>query len=234
MSPGATSCSDSPCPLALHGSSTGCPDPLPLEEFAMTAADVVRRRIVPGVLFAALAFAASCKDDPASPIEGAGDPENISRVTVTLKPVGGGSDQVSFRVDPDGTQLPQAVGPAQGTLALSKGKTYNGSVALANDIDPKNVVDITAEVRKEANFHRFFYTLSCSGVTVPISSLDLDTQSPAQPVGINFQVVVDANAAATTNCTLRVELHHFETAKGNGLGSTFDTDLDIAFPVTIS
>jgi hypothetical protein len=200
----------------------------------MTAAEVVRRRIVPGALFAALSLAASCKDDPASPIEGAGDPENIVRVTVTLKPVGGGADQISVRVDPDGTSLPQPVGAAQGTLALTKGKTYDGTVTLLNDLDSKNLVDITAEVRNEANFHRFFYTLSCSGVTVPTSSLDLDTQSPPQPVGLKFQVVVDANAVATTNCTLRVELHHFEAAKGNGLGSTFDTDLDITFPVTIS
>jgi hypothetical protein len=89
-------------------------------------------------------------------------------------------------------------------------------------------------VRKESDFHRFFYTVSCAGVTVPTSSLDLDTQSPAQPVGINFQVVVDANAASTTSCTLHVELHHFEAAKGDGLGTTFDTDLSIDFPVTVS
>jgi hypothetical protein len=183
---------------------------------------------------AALALLAACNDNPAAPIEGAGDPENISRVTITLAPVGGGTTVTSFRVDPDGTQLPQSVGAAQGTLALTKGKTYNGSVSLRNDLDPNNVIDITAEVRKESDFHRFFYTLSCAGVTVPTSSLDLDTQTPGQPVGINFQVVVDANAASTTSCTLRVVLHHFEAAKGDGLGSTFDTDLDIDFPVTVS
>jgi hypothetical protein len=183
---------------------------------------------------AALALLAACNDNPAAPIEGAGDPENISRVTITLAPVGGGTTVTSFRVDPDGTQLPQSVGAAQGTLALTKGKTYNGSVSLRNDLDPNNVIDITAEVRKESDFHRFFYTLSCAGVTVPTSSLDLDTQTPGQPVGINFQVVVDANAASTTSCTLRVVLHHFESAKGDGLGSTFDTDLDIDFPVTVS
>lgn len=192
-----------------------------------------RRRALPGFL-AALALVAACKDDPSAPIEGAGDPENISRVTVTLTPVAGGAAVQSVRVDPDGTQLPQPVGAAQGTLTLGKGKTYSGTVALLNDIDPKQVVDITAEVRKEANFHRFFYTFTCGGVSVPTASLDLDTQSPAQPVGILFQVVVDAGAASTTSCNLHVELHHFEAAKGNGLGTTFDTDLSIDFPVTIS
>jgi len=200
----------------------------------MIAARFRTRRALAIVATAALVTFTACSDNPAAPIEGAGDPENISRVTVTLAPVGGGTNVTSIRVDPDGTSLPQSVGAAQGTLALTKGKTYNGSVALLNDLDPNNVVDITAEVRKESDFHRFFYTLSCAGVTVPTSSLDLDSQTPGQPVGINFQVVVDANAASTTSCTLRVELHHFEAAKGDGLGSTFDTDLDLTFPVTIS
>ncbi len=197
-------------------------------------APLVVRRLAGVGLVAAAVFAASCSDNPEAPIEGAGDPENISRVTVTLSPVGGGNAVSSVRIDPDGTQLPQPVGAAQGTLALGKGKTYSGSVSLLNDIDSKNVVDITAEVRKEANFHRFFYTFTCTGASVPVASLDLDTQAPAQPVGLNFQVVVDATASSTTNCNLHVELHHFEAAKGDGLGSTFDTDLSIDFPVTIS
>jgi hypothetical protein len=182
----------------------------------------------------ALVALAACNDNPAAPIEGGGDPENISRVTVTLTPVGSGTAVSSVRVDPDGSQLPLPVAAAQGTLALTKGKTYDGVIALRNDVDPNNVVDISEEVRKEANFHRFFYTLSCAGVTVPVSSLDLDTQTPAQPVGIHFQVVVDANAPSTTDCTLHVELHHFEAAKGDGTGPTFDTDLDLTFPVTVS
>jgi hypothetical protein len=199
----------------------------------MRTAPFARRRLSIALL-AAGALLASCKDNPAAPIEGAGDPENISRVTVALTPVGGGAALSSVRVDPDGTQLPQPVGAAQGTLTLGKGKTYTGTITLLNDIDPKNVIDITAEVRKEANFHRFFYTFTCGGVAVPVSSLDVDTQSPAQPLGIAFQVVVDASAATSSSCTLHVELHHFEAATGNGLGTTFDTDLSIDFPVTIS
>jgi hypothetical protein len=200
----------------------------------MPALSLRCRRLLPHAALGILVLSGACSDNPSIPIQGAGDPENISRVTVTLTPIGGGTAVSSVRVDPDGTQLPLPVGAAQGTLALTKGKTYNGTVALANDLDPKNVVDITAEVRKESDFHRFFYTLSCAGVTVPTSSLDLDTQSPAQPVGINFQVVVDPNAASTTSCTLHVELHHFEAAKGDGLGTTFDTDLGLDFPVTVS
>lgn len=198
----------------------------------MNAERFVRRALMAATVVGSV-VAASCGDDPAKPIEGGGDPENISRVTVTLTPVGSGSPVSSVRVDPDGTQLPKPVNAAQGTLALTKGTTYNGTIALLNDIDPNNVVDITAEVRDEADFHRFFYTFNCAGVSVPESSLDKDTQATPQPVGLAFQVVVDASAASTSSCTLHVELHHFETAKGDGLGSVFDTDLSIDFPVTV-
>ena len=200
----------------------------------MAAVHFTHRRFVSLGVALGLGLVASCNDNPAQPIEGAGDPENIARVTVSLAPVGGGATVTSVRVDPDGTSLPLPVGAAQGTLALTKGKTYNGTIALLNDLDPNNVVDITHEVRQEANFHRFFYTFTCAGVTVPASSLDLDTQSPAQPLGLSFQVVVATSAASTTSCNLHVELHHFEAAKGDGLGTTFDTDLSMDFPVTIS
>jgi hypothetical protein len=204
------------------------------EVHAMSAVRFICRRIVPCGLALGLALVASCSDNPSAPIEGAGDPENIVRVTVALTPVGGGAGVTSVLVDPDGTSLPLPVGAAQGTLSLTKGKTYTGSISLLNDLDPNNVVNITNEVRNEANFHRFFYSFTCGGVTVPVASLDVDTQSPPQPLGLSFQVVVDATAASTTSCKLHVELHHFESAKGNGLGSTFDTDLSLDFPVTIS
>jgi len=175
---------------------------------------------------------ASCAEDPTGPDCGGGDPENISRVTVTLTPPGGAAVS-SVRVDPDGTQLPLPVGAASATLVLHKGVTYNGSIGLLNDIDPNNVVNISAEVLSEANFHRFFYSLTCTGATVPTSSLNLDTQTPPQPLGSTFQLVVDANAATQASCTLNVQLHHFETNKGDGTGTNFETDLNLDFPVSI-
>jgi hypothetical protein len=184
---------------------------------------------------ASLLLAAACSDDPAEPIPGGGDPENISRVTVTLTPAGGGSAITSEIVDPDGTTLPNPPGAASAPLALHKGVTYHGMIELLNDIDPSNVIDITAEVEEEANFHRFFYAPSCTGVTVPESSLDLDTQTPtAYPVGLHFDVVVDGAAATQASCTFNIELHHFEADKGDGTGAVFDTDLDIDFPASVS
>ena len=199
----------------------------------MRSPKTIARRFSSVTAILAIALAGAC-DNPAEPIEGGGDPENISRVTVRLTPTTG-AVQTSVRVDPDGTTLPQPVGAAQGVLALVKGMTYSGTITLLNDLDSRNVIDITKEVRNEANFHRFFYTLTCAGVTVPDAGLDLDTQSPTKyPVGLNFQLVVAASAPTTSNCTLHVELHHFEGTKGNGLGTVFDTDLSLDFPVTVN
>ena len=203
----------------------------------MNAAQLVRRRLAPIAVTSALLIFAACSDDPASPIEGAGDPENIVRVTVSLTPTGGGAATTSVRIDPDGTQLPQPVGAAQGTLTLTRGTTYNGTITMLNDLDSKNIVDITKEVKEEANFHRFFYTFpapsGCVGITVPVSSMDMDTQGTPQPVGLTFQFVVAATAT-TGSCIVHIELHHFEQNKGDGTGSTFDTDLSLDFPVSIS
>lgn len=185
------------------------------------------------VAFGTLLLAA-CSDNPAAPIPGGGDPENISSVSVVLTPAAGGTTLRSTREDPDGTQLPGAPGPASAVLALRQGVTYTGAIEILNDLDPSNIVDVIEEVEEESAFHRLFYTVSCAGVTVPVASLNRDSQSPPQPLGTTFQVVVAADAPTTTACTLTVELRHFETDKGDGAGTNFETDLDLAFPISIA
>jgi hypothetical protein len=208
----------------------------------MTRLTVIRRLATFAAVAGGLAVVASC-DDPATPPAGAGDP-----VTITLTPVGGGTAVVSFIVDPDGSTLPDPPEAPSATLTLAKGVTYNGSIALLNDIDPNNVVDINAEVEEEADFHRFFFTITADPnssdaiglptvdasrlISIPVASLNTDGQSPPQPLGTTFQLVVDAGAPSGAT-TLNVQLHHFESAKGDGLGTVFDTDLNVNFPVTV-
>jgi hypothetical protein len=202
------------------------------------------------LLLGAFVLASASCDDPANPPPGAGDPENISRVTITLTPVGGGTQVVSFIRDPDGTVLPQPPDAPSATLALTKGVTYNGTIELLNDIDAGNVINISDEVTDEANFHRFFYTITANAatprdsisipatdttrhVTIPVDQLNKDTQATPQVFGTTFNIIVDATAP-TGATTLNVQLHHFETAKGTGLGTVFDTDLDVSFPVSVN
>lgn len=177
---------------------------------------------------------AACGDDPSGPIPGGGDPENISLVRVVLTPAVGGDALRSTRVDPDGTQLPLPPGQAMGVLDLQTGVTYNGHIEILNDLDPRNVVNVIGEVEAEGNFHRVFYTLSCAGVAVPVSSLNRDTQSPPAPLGTTFQLVVSADAPVSGSCSLTVELRHFESDKGDGGGTNYETDLALAFPVTVT
>ncbi len=113
-----------------------------------------------GLAFSAALLGSACGDDPSSPPAGAGDPENISHVIITLTPVGGGAAVTSETIDPDGSTLPDPPEPPSATLALTKGTVYNGTITLLNDIDPSNVINITNEVVTEANFHRFFYTIT--------------------------------------------------------------------------
>lgn len=202
-----------------------------------------------GVLaIAGTVFLLSSCDDPAAPPPGAGDPENISRITITLTPAGGGTAITSSIIDPDGTSLPLPPGAPTATLTLAKGVTYNATITLLNDIDPANVIDITQEVEDEGNFHRFFYVITANAATprsanglpttdatrlITIANLNNDTQTPTpQPLGTTFQVTVAAGALSGATI-LNVQLHHFESAKGDGTGTVFDTDLDVTFPVSV-
>jgi hypothetical protein len=189
---------------------------------------------------------AACSDNPSAPPPGAGDPENISLVTITLTPTTAGHAVASaFIRDSDGTTLPKSPNPPSSPLVLDKGVTYDGTIDLKNDIAAP-VVDISAEVQDERDFHRFFYTITndtlaardsinlpaaaAVGVTVPLASLNLD--SLGNVFGSTFQVVVDP-AAPSGGSILNSQLHHFEQEKGTGLGTTFDTDLEVNFPVTV-
>jgi hypothetical protein len=196
----------------------------------------------------AAALIAACSDNPAAPPPGAGDPENISLVTITLTPTTSGHTvATAFVRDSDGTTLPKSPAPPSQPLALEKGVTYNGTIDLKNDIDPNNVIEISNEVFDERDFHRFFYTITSdtlaardsinippadavAKVDVPLSSLSLD--SLGNVFGGTFQVVVDPAAPGGTT-VLNVQLHHFEQDKGTGLGTTFDTDLELNFPVEV-
>jgi hypothetical protein len=198
--------------------------------------------------FGVALIAAACSDNPSEPPPGAGDPENISLVTITLTPTTSGhAVATAFIRDSDGTTLPKSPNPPSGPLVLDKGVTYNGTIDLKNDIDPDSVIEISEEVQEERDFHRFFYAITndtlatrdsinipptdaAAKVDIPISSLNLD--SLGNVFGSTFQVVVDPSAPSGSSI-LNAQLHHFEQDKGTGLGTTFDTDLEVNFPVTV-
>ena len=175
-------------------------------------------------------FGIACDDDPSTPPEG-NDQELITQVTITLSPVGGGTDMVSTITDPDGLG-PLPPDPATATLALTAGMTYDGTIAFVDASDPGNPEDITTEVAAEADEHRIFYFVTgLTDVSVPDASLDQDGNGA--PLGLSFQVVAEATAAGTGS--VRVVLSHYDDEpKGDGSTQSDETDADVSFPATVS
>ena len=174
-------------------------------------------------------FLATACDDPAEP-GGPGEGELITRVVITLTPIGGGASMSATIEDPDGTG-PLPPEPPTQTLTLTQDETYDGTIEFFDASDPANVEDITEEVEAENAEHRVFYTITgLTGVAIPDASLDTDDNGA--PVGLTFQVEVDA--AATGNGTIQVVLSHYdEEPKGDGSTPSDETDVDVTFTATV-
>lgn len=183
------------------------------------------RRIVALASFTVASLGlAACGDSSTEP---GGEQEVISRVTLTLTPSGGGTALTAFIEDPDGSGA-QAPSAQVGTLALTPGVSYTGTVKFENRlVNPPQ--DITTEVQAEANAHRVFYTVTGTGVTV--ATTDNDPQG--RPLGVNFTKAVGATGA--TNGTTRVVLCHYEDTKvATQTSCQGDTDIDVTFNFTIA
>jgi hypothetical protein len=183
------------------------------------------RRAVLTASLAVLLAAACSDDDPTGP----GEQEIISRVTITLTPVGGGQAIVAVINDPDGNG-PQPPTAQQGAIVLAAGTTYDGEVTFENALEnpPEN---ITEEVLEEAEAHRVFYTPG-GGLVGRISFVNLDTDANNAPLGVTFQVVVTAGGAA--NGTFEVRLSHYdEEPKGNGQTPSTETDVLVSFTASV-
>jgi hypothetical protein len=184
----------------------------------------VRGYVFSAVTAAALLGVAACGESSTAP---GGEQEVISRVTLTLSPVGFTAPvQTVFIDDPDGAG-PQSPSAQVGTLSLVRGSSYTGIVKFENRlVNPPE--DITEEVEEESNEHRVIYTVTGAGLV--ISTTDVDEQG--RPLGIRF------NAAAGTtagNGAVRVVLCHYgESPKpATATSCTVDTDIDVAFNFSI-
>jgi hypothetical protein len=188
----------------------------------------IRSRSALTICAFSLAFAA-CDDDPTAPV--ANEQELITDITITLEPVGGGTQIVTTIADPDGPG-PNPPNAQTAAITLAPGTTYDGMIEFVDRSDPTAPEDITEEVEVEADEHRVFYTVAgMTGVEVPNASLDTDGNGA--PLGLSFQVVVDASASGTG--TIRVVLSHYDDApKGDGSTPSDETDVDVTFDASVS
>lgn len=178
---------------------------------------------------AAVLTLAACDDDPTT-ID-ANEQELITEVEITLTPASGGADITSRITDPDGLgPLPPQAQDVD--IDLVAGETYQGSIRFLDASDPADVDDITVEVAEEDDEHRVFYFVTgIADVDVPVASLDTDGNGA--PLGLSFDVVVDAGAAGSG--TLQVVLSHYDDQpKGDGLTRSNETDADVSFDFTVN
>ncbi len=166
---------------------------------------------------------AACGDSSTAP---GGESEVISRVTLTLTPASGPA-LTTYIDDADGNG-PTAPSAQVAIPALVRGVTYTGTVRFENRlVNP--VEDITAEVQKESNEHRVFFTVTGTGVTVTTT----DNDGQGRPLGLRFTKAVASTATAGTT---RVVLCHYDDSPkvASATSCTGDTDIDVTFAHTIA
>ena len=159
--------------------------------------------------------------------------ELITQVRITLTNQADASDVVTITaLDADGDGRDFAFTPA--TLTLTSGATYSGTIELD---DTLNGVDITDEIRDEAEEHLFRYAVTPVGAgTVALTDTesdytDEDDNGADYAVGLTFSL--DLSGTALGDGDFGVILYHFDDAPKTGNRATSDEiDVDLEFPVT--
>jgi len=188
--------------------------------------NTMRRWMALGILGVAGLGLGACGESSTAP---GGEVEVISRVTLTLTPSSGGTALTAFIEDSDGNG-PQSPSAQVGTLALTPGVTYTGTIKFENRlVNPPE--DITEEVQAEANEHRVYYTVAGTGVTVTTT----DTDSQNRPLGLRYTMAVAASPAPTAGTTRAVLCHYDEAPKvASSTSCQGETDIDVTFNYTIA
>ena len=186
---------------------------------------VLRRARAPLAVAAFSLALVSCGGD--SITDPAGESEVISRVTLTLTPSTGAASS-AYIEDADGNG-PNAPSAQVGTLSLPAGTTATGTVRFENRLVTP-IENITDEVRREANEHRVFYTVTGSGVTVTATDVD----GAGRPLGLAFTAAATVGTPSGPR-TVRVLLCHYDATPKPAVASscTVDTDIDVSFALTV-
>lgn len=176
-------------------------------------------------LLVAAPLFSSCNDDNDEPTPDE-DNEQITTVTYTLTPQGGGAPvAITYRdLDGDGG-TPATITPA--TLVLAPNTTYTGALTLLDET--KNPAEnATAEILKESDEHLFVF--APAGVNLAVTATDKDKNN--LPIGLATQAVAGAANAAGTTGTLKITLRHQPGTK-NGTATPGDTDVEVTFPTAV-
>jgi hypothetical protein len=158
------------------------------------------------------------KEDP-QPDE---DNEQITTVRYELTPVGGGPTITALYRDMDGDG---GATPAVTGLTLAPNTAYNGKIVLLDET--KNpVVDISDEVKEEADEHLFVFTLTGTNVTVTRTDKDKNNRE------VGLETRLQTATPYLIPGTLRITLRHQPGTK-DGTATPGDTDVEVDFPIVV-
>ncbi|MBX0292701.1 hypothetical protein K3G63_19810 [Hymenobacter sp. HSC-4F20] len=174
-------------------------------------------------LLASTTLLSACKDDNEDPTPDE-DNEQITTVTYTLTPTGGGTPVLVQYRDLDGDG---GTAPTIGTLTLAANTTYTGTLALQDETKTP-AENTTAEIQEKADEHLFFF--ETSGTNLTITPTDKDKNNLA--VGLTTQAVTGAANATGTTGTLKITLRHQPGSK-NGTFAPGSTDVEVNFPTVV-
>lgn len=178
-------------------------------------------------LIAIISIWTGCKKDT-SPVPNPPPIQNEEEVITTLTLMfddtsAANADKVATFRDPDGDG---GAGPdIFDTIRLEQNKSYLVSIIILNET-ASPVDTISNEVFEEANDHHFFF--HHTGAAITTTYLDLDTNVPPLPIGLNTRW---QSGTASTG-TSQVILKHQPGAK-NGTETPGETDIDVTFQTII-
>lgn len=163
----------------------------------------------------------SCSDDP----EPTNEEEVITTLTVTLVPVGGGTEVTMefYDEDGDGPIDPVYTYSSGGDEAVLSLANYTGSITLLNETESP-AGNITEEIEEEADDHLFCFTPSSA---LGLEILYEDEDGEGLPIGLE-----SLWAGFTSSGTVKIVLRHQPGEKTGVCPGSGDTDIDVTFNVT--
>jgi hypothetical protein len=117
---------------------------------------------------------------------------------------------------------------SKATLTLKPNTTYNARVLLT-DKTKTPVLDISANIKQEANEHLFVFTPT-TGLNLTVTITDKDTNPAPGPFLVGLESQMKTGPASSGK--LRVVLRHQPNTK-NGTATPGTTDLDTNFDVIV-
>lgn len=179
------------------------------------------------IILAVSFLAGACKKDVENPAP-IDDNEAITTAMLTLTSQTTPVQTVTATVE----NLNASADFSRATLNLKPNTTYTGAISLL-DKTKTPTLDVSAEVKGEANEHFFIYTFTpatSSPASMTVTSTDRDTNPAPGPYPVGLATQVRTGPAGTGK--LKVVLRHQPNAK-NGTATPGTTDLDTDFSVTI-